>query len=102
MTLVLREVGRFVLGAALWTMALVAVAGGAAAAVLWLVDRETPPREIGIAVVAGAAVAALAHRVGAGLWLPRIGGRDLPVVWAAVAAAVVALGRMLHRRRTAA
>jgi hypothetical protein len=101
-TLLVREVGRFLLEAALWLAAL-AVIGSALAALTSLALRGRLDRIILLAGTAGAAgAAALADRLGApSPWSPHFGGRALPVVWAAAGAAVTA-GVLLSRRRSVA
>lgn len=92
MSLVLREVARFLLGAAAWVGATVLVSQAAA---LPFLASSQPSRRRSIAAVAfvGAAVAAaLAIRFSAPLaWAPAIGHRPLPVAWSA-AGAIVAAG----------
>lgn len=99
MTLLLREVVGFLLGAGLWALALSAVAAVTAAAILSPAVGRPDPRHLGVAIVSGAAAAALVHRIGTGLlWVPRVGGRELPVVWVVVGAAVAALVVLANRR----
>jgi hypothetical protein len=101
-TLLLREIVGFVAGAGLWLLALGAIAGAIAAGVLYLADRRVAPREALSAAVAGGLVAALAHRLGLDLWAPEVGGRPLPVVWAAIGAAGLAGALAIRRSRTEA
>lgn len=103
MTLLLREIVRFLVGAGVWIVALLCVTGGVAAATLYAVDRRVGRSDVGLAIVAGGALAALAHRIGVGLlWAPRVAGRDLPVVWAAIGALAAAVAVIAMRRRHAA
>lgn len=99
MTLLLREVVRFVAEAGLWLLALAAVTGTTAAAVLYGIERRVAPRDLGIALVAGALTAAVSHRLGIAVWAPEIAGRPLPVLWAAVGAAGLTLAITTSRRK---
>lgn len=89
MTLLLREVGRFLLGATAWVgLEFTIAAAIATPGVLALrLDRT---RAVGTSFLGAVAVAALAVRFAAPLaWAPVIGGRPLPVVWS-IAGALIA------------
>ena len=100
MTLLLREVVAFVAGAGLWLAVLAVVGGTVAAAVFYLAERHVDARDALSAIAVGGLVAALAHRLGLDVWAPDVGGRPLPVVWAAVGAVVLAAGLTIRRSRT--
>lgn len=99
MTLLLREVVRFVAEAGLWLLALAAVAGITSAAILFVSERRVVPRDIGLALVAGAVTAAVAHRLGIAVWAPDVAGRSLPVLWAAIGAGAMAVIVTTRRSR---
>jgi len=87
-TLLVREIGRFLAGAAVWVVALVVIAGIASLAVGWVRRRGTDLRTLGASITIGAGVAAAAHRIGiADTWAPRLAGRELPVLWILLGAA---------------
>lgn len=102
MTLLLREIGRFLLEATAWIGLEILIAtvpvliGGAAAA------RVTRLRLLGVAFAGGVVGAALAVRFSLPLaWAPAVGGRPLPVAWSAAGAlaAVVAAVGLSNRER---
>ena len=101
MTLLLREVVRFVGEAGIWLLLLALVTGLAAAGVLYLAERRVSLRDVGAASVAGALSAAVAHRLGFTVWAPDVVGRPLPVLWAAVGAIALALAVTARRSRSA-
>jgi len=102
-TLLLREVGRFLLGAFAWVGSELAIAAavGFLGALLLPMDRT---KAIGAGFVGAVVLAAMAVRVGAPLaWAPAIGGRPLPMVWSIIGAGVaVAAVRQLQRESSAA
>lgn len=103
MTLLLREIVRFLLEAGVWVVTLGLIAGVVAVAGMMVAGRQVDRRVIGAAVVAAAGVAALAHRLPAiVIWEPRIAGRPLPVVWAIVGAAAVTAVAVVRRRNSGA
>lgn len=103
MTLLLREMARFLGGAIAWIGIELAIAAaiGTIAGVLLQLDRV---RTTGIGFVGAAVAAALAVRLAVPLaWAPIVGGRPLPVMWSslgAIAAAVV-ISVASRRRATA-
>jgi hypothetical protein len=99
-TLLLREVVRFVAEAGLWLLALGLVTGLCAAAVMFLIERRITPRDVGLALATGALSAAIAHRLGLTLFAPPVGGRPLPVLWAALGATGLALLSIKRRSRS--
>lgn len=103
MTLLLREVGRFLLGAFAWIGSELAIAAAVGFLVAWLMPLDRT-RAIGAGFLGAVVLAALAVRVGAPLaWAPGIGGRPLPMVWSIIGAGVaVAAFRQLQREPTAA
>lgn len=102
MTLLLREIGRFLAGTGLWIVALGVVATIVAAPILWAATRRVDPQRLGLTVVGGAALAAIAHRIEPITgWSPDIGGRPLPLLWAAAGAAATAITLALVRRERA-
>ncbi|MCH7584928.1 MAG: hypothetical protein IH941_07190 [Acidobacteria bacterium] len=94
MTLLLREVGRFLGGAIAWVglELVIAATVGMIAGHLLQLDRV---RTVGFCFLGGVLAAALAMRLSVPLaWAPIVGGRPLPVVWSglgAVAAVVVTI-----------
>ncbi len=92
MTLLLREVGRFVFESALWIGALAAVTAAAVGPVIALGQMAMRRRVAGLALIGAAVVASLAHRFDLPMaWAPQIGGRPLPIAWAAAGAIAVAV-----------
>ena len=108
MTLLLREVGRFLVEGAAWIGLVTLVAAGPALIAEPLARRSTFRRLLGLGFVGAAVAAALAVRFSLPLaWAPLIGGRPLPVAWsltgaAAAVAAEVALRVLLVAPRDAA
>jgi hypothetical protein len=91
LTLLLREVGRFLLGAFAWLGLELAIAA-AIGALGALVRRTERAKTIGVGFLGAIFMAALVVRIGAPLaWAPMIGGRPLPTVWSIIGA-VVAVG----------
>jgi hypothetical protein len=91
LTLLLREVGRFLLGAFAWLGLELAIAAaiGTLGVLLFHMDRT---KSVGAGFLGAVVMAALAVRVGAPLaFAPVIGGRPLPTVWSIIGA-VVAIG----------
>ena len=102
MTLLLREVGRFLLEAGLWVGAISLVAAAVALPLLWKLASPIDRRDVGLAVVGAAVMAAVGHRLGlVPGWAPDIGGHALPVLWAAAGAATTVLTAVASRRRRA-
>jgi len=100
-TLLLREVVWFLLGAIAWVAfeLLIAAAASTPAARLLQIDRL---RGLGAAFLGAVTCAALAVRFGAALaWAPVIGGRPLPIVWS-TAGAIAATALMAATRRGSA
>jgi hypothetical protein len=89
-TLLLREVGRFLLEAAMWTGAVVALAAAVALPIAFVRSRRIRWKIAGFAAVGSAALAAAAYRFGLGLWSPEVAGRPLPVGWIVVGSAGIA------------
>ena len=88
MTLLLREVGRFLLGAFAWLglELTIAAAIGALGGLVLRVDRN---KSIGAGFMGAVVMAALAVRVGVPLaWAPVVGGRPLPMVWSIIGAGI--------------
>ncbi len=82
MTLLLREVGRFLLEAAIWIGAATLIAAGPMVLMRVLAKDISWRRLLGYAFVGAVVVAALAVRLSLPLaWAPAIGGRPLPVAW---------------------
>lgn len=98
MTLLLREVGRFLLGAGAWILALASISTVVAAVVLYTDSRRIDLRDLGLAAVGAAITAALAHRLGVMAIAPDVGGRPLPILWIAAGAAITAGGLAVWRR----
>ncbi len=102
MTLLLREVGRFLGGAIAWIGLELVIAAivGMIAGHLLQIDRL---RIIGISFLGAASAAALAIRLSLPLaWAPIVGGRPLPVMWSGLGAiAAVILTIASGRRATA-
>ena len=102
MTLLLRELGRFLGGAIAWIGLQLVIAGivGMITGHLLQFDRV---RIIGISFLGTALTAALVVRLSLPLaWAPIVGGRPLPVMWSglgAIAAVVVTIAS--GRRATA-
>ncbi len=102
MTLLLRELGRFLGGAIAWIGVELVIAAtiGMIAGHLSQLDRV---RVIGISFLGTAVAAALAVRLSVPLaWAPIVGGRPLPVMWSglgAIAAVVITIAS--GRRATA-
>ena len=94
MTLLLREVGRFLGGAIAWVglELVIAVTVGMIAGHLLQLDRV---RTVGFCFLGAILAAALAMRLSVPLaWAPIVGGRSLAVMWSglgAVAAVVVTI-----------
>lgn len=102
MTLLLREIGRFLAGTGLWIMALGVVATAVALPILWVATRRIDRNGLGLAALGAAALAALAHRIDPITgWSPDVGGRPLPVLWAVAGAAATAITLVLVRRERA-
>lgn len=100
MTLLLREVGRFLVESGLWLAALSLIAAAIALPVLWIGRTRIDPGLVGVAILGAAALAAVAHRIGVTAIAPRVGGRPLPIVWAALGSLVTAaVVTLRHRRR---
>lgn len=97
MTLLLREIGRFLVETGVWLLAMAIVAAAAAAPILWARLRRLVPQDLGLAILGAVALAAIAHRVGIAAWTPDIGGRPLPLVWVAIGAALTA-GALVYTR----
>jgi len=86
-----REVGRFVLEAAIWLGLEALIAVGVSWAVTRLVGGEIS-RHVPVAFAGAVVLAALAHRFGAPYaWAPEIGIRPLPVAWSVAGAGITAL-----------
>ncbi len=102
MTLLLREMARFLGGAIAWIgieLAIAAAIGMIAGLVLQL-DRV---RITGISFVGAAVAAALAVRLAAPLaWAPIVGGRPLPVMWSGLGAIVAAVITVASQRKATA
>lgn len=98
MTFLVREVVGFLLDTTLW-IALLATAATFIVLVLTIPFGRSPDRLLfGAAVVGGAVLAALAHRLGIpSPWDLEVGGRALPLTAAAVGAAATALAVMRAR-----
>ena len=100
-TLLLREVGRFILESLLWIGVLAAVTGAMVGPAIALGQASRPTRIMGTALVGAAVVASLAHRLDLPLaWAPQIGGRTLPIVWAAAGAMAVVITMIARRNKT--
>lgn len=102
MTLLLREVGRFLVGAAAWIGFEVVIAA-AVASTVGIGATINRRHAVGAAFLGAIVLAAAAVRVSAPLaWAPIVGGRPLPVIWS-VLGAVIAAGLFRTRlSRTAA
>ena len=99
MTLLLREIGRFLIEASAWIVAAIVVAAGPALLVRSLAGHLGWRRLLGVAFVGAAVVAALAVRLSLPLaWAPSIGGRPLPVAWS-VAGAIAGTGWAVRPKR---
>lgn len=101
MTLLLRELGRFLLDAAAWigSEVLLSAAAAAPAAAYF---RRPLLRLTGAGLLGAAGFASLAVRFDAPLaWAPLVGRRPLPVAWSVAGAlSAVALAALSARRRT--
>jgi hypothetical protein len=85
-TLLLREVARFLVGAVAWIGIELAIAT-TVTAVTGLLLRPDRVRTVGVGFVGAIVVAGLAVRLDAPLaWAPGVGGRPLPVVWSLLGA----------------
>lgn len=92
MTLLLREVGRFLAEAAAWIGLELLIAATPAIIAEPLSRRADRRRLFGFAFVGGVVAAALAVRFSLPFaWAPAIGGRPLPVAWS-LAGALMAVG----------
>ncbi len=102
MTLLLREVVRFILDAIAWIGLEVLVVSGPALVSRLLTAAMPLRRAWGIAFLGGAAGAAIAVRLALPLaWAPTFGGRPLPVGWS-LAGAVLAIGAAIATTRNEA
>ena len=102
MTLLLREVGRFLVGAVAWIgfELVIAAAVSMIAGLALQLDRV---RTIGIGFLGAAVTAALAVRLAVPLaWAPIVGGRPLPVVWSSLGAIAAVVATVASRRRATA
>ena len=102
MTLLLREVGRFLIGAVAWIgfELVIAAAVSMIAGALLQLDRV---RTIGISFLGAAVAAALAVRLAAPLaWAPIVGGHSLPVMWSSLGAIVTVAATVASRHRAEA
>ncbi len=102
MTLLLREVGRFLGGAIAWIGLELVIAAivGIIAGRLLQIDRL---RIIGISFLGAASAAALAIRLSLPLaWAPIVGGRPLPVMWSGLGAIAAVILMIASGRRATA
>ncbi len=103
MTLLIREIGRFLFDSLLWVGMLVAITVALVGPLVVIRRADRPAHLTGIAFVGATGVASLAHRLGLPMvWAPRIGSRDLPVVWAAAGAIAVAITLFARYRKATA
>ncbi len=92
MTLLLREVARFLVEAAVWVGLQGAVAAGPAWVAARLGTAISAHRLLGYAFIGGAVAAALTVRLSLPMaWAPDVGGRPLPLAWS-LAGAVIGTG----------
>jgi len=101
-TLLLREVGRFLVGAIAWIGFELAIAT-TVVGIAGLVLRPDRARTVGVGFLGAIAVAALAVRLNAPLaWAPDIGGRPLPVMWSVVGAIAALAATVAVERKSPA
>lgn len=98
MTFLGREVGIFLLEAALWIGAEIVLCG-VVALIASRLGTTSIKRAVPVGLVGAAAIASLTVRFGVpDLWAPSIGGRPLPVLWSMVGA-TAAIGLLELRGR---
>lgn len=99
MTLLVREVGRFLAETGLWVLVVVAIASVVSTVGLFATERHVDLPGLGVAAATGAVLAAAAHRVPSiVLWDPRVGGRPLPIAWVVIGAAIATTVLIVRRR----
>lgn len=99
MTLLLREVARFLVGAVAWIGIELAIATTVIAG-MGLLLRPDRVRTVGVGFVGAIVVAAVAVRFDAPLaWAPAVGGRPLPVVWSVLGAIASVAVTVAARRK---
>jgi len=101
-TLLLREVGRFLGGAIAWIglELVIAATVGMIASHLLQLDRV---RTVGVCFLGAVLAAALAIRLSVPLaWAPIVGGRPLPVMWSGLGAVAAVVVTIASRRKATA
>lgn len=88
MTLLVREIGRFVLEALAWIGFELVIAGAVGSVGALALGRDRA-RSIGVGFLGAITFAALAVRLDVPIaWAPTLGGRPLPVVWSIIGSAI--------------